>query len=92
MIYTQTTIDCDQCGHSFTDDWADEEEAIQDANDTGWQANKTHQYCPNHWHIECRECHTADNGPRHRLQYQGWQIDTDNPQQSLCPQCTKGTK
>lgn len=92
MIYIQTTIHCDQCGHSITDDWADEEEAIQDANDTGWQANKTHQYCPNHWHIECRECHTADNGTRHRLQYQGWQIDTDNPKQSLCPECAKGTK
>lgn len=92
MIHIHATVICDQCGANFNDDFADEEDAIQDARDIGWQASPNLQYCPNHWHVGCRECRTADNGPRHRLEYQGWKIDTQNPGKSLCPDCAKGTR
>ena len=61
----------------------------------GWRIdhdNPEESLCPNHWHLECRECCKCEVGPMHRLEYEGWLTNTDNPKQSLCPECAKGTK
>lgn len=45
--------------------------------------------CPNHHHLSCRECRKWDVGPLHRLEYEGWQLNSTDPNDSLCPECVK---
>jgi|GEM_PF-5904023 len=48
--------------------------------------------CPNHLHLSCRECRKWDVGPLHRLEYEGWQINSIDHSDSLCPECAKTKK
>lgn len=43
----------------------------------------------NHHHLSCRECRKWDVGPLHRLEYEGWQLNSTDPNDSLCPECVK---
>lgn len=33
-----------------------------------------------------------DVGPLHRLEYEGWQVNSTDPNDSLCPECAKTRK
>ncbi len=39
--------------------------------------------------FSCRECRKWDVGPLHRLEYEGWQLNSTDPNDSLCPECVK---
>lgn len=87
---------CDQnrCQATLDINCATEMDADEEAAKNGWQCvdGEGIHYCPYHWHLECRECCKCEVGPMHRLEYEGWLTNTDNPKQSLCPECAKGTK
>lgn len=40
-------------------------------------------------HLSCRECRKWDVGPLHRLEYEGWQVNSTDLTDSLCPECVK---
>ena len=42
-------------------------------------------WCPDHWHVECDECHVHESGHADTLEYHGWQVE----ERTLCPECAK---
>lgn len=56
------------------DDWYDR-----------WLVRDGEAWCPDHWHVECDECHVHESGHADALEYYGWRIG----ECTLCPECAK---
>lgn len=56
------------------DDWYDR-----------WLVRDGEAWCPDHWHVECDECHVHESGHADALEYHGWRIG----ECTLCPECAK---
>lgn len=59
------------------DDWYDR-----------WLVCDGEAWCPDHWHVECDECHAHESGHADALEYHGWRIG----ERTLCPECAKQPK
>lgn len=89
--FRELYVICDECHTSLFVYDATDEDADNEAADHGWQCDELQgrHYCPNHHHLSCRECRKWDVGPLHRLEYEGWQLNSTDPNDSLCPECVK---
>lgn len=86
--FRELYVVCDQCHTTLYIGDATYEEADDAAIDDGWQYDE-HQdrhYCHLHWHVKCHDCNAADIGTPEELEYEGWRVDSDFPDEnSLCP-------
>lgn len=68
---------CDQCGTKrgltiLFSEWHER-----------WLIHDGKAWCPDHWHVECDECHTHESGHADTLENYGWRIG----EHTLCPEC-----
>ena len=59
------------------DDWYDR-----------WLVRGGEAWCPDHWHVECDECHVHESGHADALEYHGWQIG----ERTICPECANNER
>ena len=56
---------------------------LTNSKQQGWRIDRDYPWdslCPNHHHLSCRECLKSEIGPLHRLEYEGWQVNSSRPQ------------
>lgn len=85
--FRELYVVCDQCHTRLYIGDATYEEADYGAIDDGWQCDELQgrHYYENHWHVKCHDCDATDSGAPDELERQGWRIDRDYPDGSLCP-------
>ena len=87
---TRYTLKCDMCGQPYRQEDAarpivDTKQRLLDrATADDWQTSDDYtsddyQYCPQHWHVTCRECGTSVVAPLSRLEQDGWVNATPGP-------------
>lgn len=81
---TRYTMKCDMCGQPYRQEGAarpavDTKQSLLDrATADDWQTSDNytdddqHYYCPEHWHVTCRECGRSAVAPLSRLEQAGW--------------------
>lgn len=53
-----------------------------------WLIRDGEAWCPDHWHVECDECHTHESGHADALEYHGWLVG----ERTLCPECANSQR
>ena len=88
---TRYTLKCDMCGRLYRQEGAarpavDTKQSLLDrATADDWQISDDytdddqHYYCPEHWHVTCRECGRSAVAPLSRLEQDGWANATPGP-------------
>ena len=87
---TRYTLKCDMCGQPYRQEGAarptvDTKQSLLDrATADDWQTSDDYtsddyQYCPEHWHVTCRECGRSAVAPLGRLERNGWVNATPGP-------------
>lgn len=107
---TRYTLKCDMCGQPYRQEGAarpavDTKQSLLDrATADDWQTSDDYtgddyQYCPQHWHVTCRECGRHTIASRNRLKRAGWSpaVETADGWRAsggtlagdrlLCPEC-----
>lgn len=88
---TRYTLKCDMCGQPYRQEGAarpavdTKQSLFNRATADDWQTSDDytdddqHYYCPEHWHVTCRECGRSAVAPLSRLERDGWVNATPGP-------------